>query len=123
MSSNIPIYDGAHNFTLNDELETKSSNGSNFNSPSRNFSSLPQNSHRHRKFHTSSTMYAITTDDIAKINELRRQRKVKNTQQQNTATKTKKICQTLSSEAKERKVPATRLGRLSSFGGFYFSVF
>ena len=60
-------------------------------------------------YHTSSTNYALTSEQLLKLAKLKKMRK--------SQEKASNNMQTLNPESKEKKVPSSRIGRLSSFGG------
>ena len=64
-----------------------------------------------KHFHNSSINLALTSEELAKLAKLKKLRKSQD------ATKSPNKTQTLNPESKEKKVPSSRIGRLSSFGG------
>jgi len=71
-------------------------------------------SSKHRSLHTSSAMNAITADELAMLANVRQIRR--NKDMKATGPSVKKMQERLTTRAKERKVPSSRLGRVMSFG-------
>ena len=70
--------------------------------------------HKTKHFHTSSSHFSLTSEELAKLAKLKQLRKSKNTSGPINKT------QTLNPESRERKVPSSRVGRLGSFGSKSF---
>lgn len=65
-------------------------------------------------YHTSSPVFTLTSEDLAKLAKLKHSRKKV---QENIS----RVVQapTLNPKSKEKKVPSTRIGRIGSFGGMF----
>lgn len=67
-----------------------------------------------RCLHTSSQCYAITAEQLAKLEEIAKRKKSLHDSKNNQKLDMK---QELSGRSKEKRVPSTRVGRVASFGG------
>lgn len=75
---------------------------------------------KHYKFHTCSICGAVTTEELLKISEMAKNRTKKESENINNRKKTSTkdySKQHLSERSQERRVPASRIGRMASFGG------
>ncbi|XP_076817512.1 atypical kinase COQ8B, mitochondrial-like [Clavelina lepadiformis] len=72
-----------------------------------------------RSYHTTNLLYAITAEELANLAKVKQLRQMKsgNVSETEKATNVSDMQKKLKRNSKERRVPSTRIGRLSSFGG------
>lgn len=79
-------------------------------------SSMRHSNNSLRLLHTSCRQNAITKEELALLAKVRQVRESKEKKSSNIPS-VQKMQENLTSKARERKVPSSRLGRIMSFGG------